>query len=152
WAVASLPHAIAYRLPRYRKSMHFLLEITRELIANRQANRAYPEDLLSLLVEGLSEEHQSLHDEVLAYILAGHDTTAHAISWSLYTLSRFPAERRRVEDELDHILDNNRMSMQDIKQLTYTRQVLDEIMRLYPPVWTMSREANEPDSIPLDDG
>jgi cytochrome P450 len=152
WAVASLPQAIAYRLPRYRKSMDFLFEITRELIANRQAGRGYPEDLLSRLVEGLSEEQQSLHDEVLAYILAGHDTTAHAISWSLYMLSRFPAERRLVEAEIGQVLDDSAMSMQHIKQLTYTRQVLDEVMRLYPPVWTMSREATGPDSIPLDDG
>ncbi len=93
-----------------------------------------------------------MYDEVLSFVLAGHDTTAHGLAWALHNLSLHPAIQRKVEDEVAQVLGNKTPNMESIKKLTYTRQVFDEVLRLYPPVWTMSREAISGDQIPLDDG
>ena len=155
WSSLTVPEAIAYNLPKYRASRRFLKKIVAALIEARRANKAYPEDLLSRLVEDFGSsgpEQKVLFDEVLSFVLAGHDTTAHGLAWALYNLSLYPSVQRKVDVEVAGILGHRVPDMEDIKKLTFTRQVFDEVLRLYPPVWTMSREAVAPDQIPLDDG
>ena len=155
WSSLSLPEIIAYNLPKYRASRKFLKSIVSELIEARRTNKAYPEDLLSRLVEDFGsspQEQKVLFDEVLSFVLAGHDTTAHGLAWALHNISLYPSVQQKVEEEVASVLSNKTPDMESIKKLTYTRQVFDEVLRLYPPVWTMSREAIADDKIPLDDG
>jgi cytochrome P450 len=155
WSGLNLPTFIAYNLPKYKAAQRFLRELVNGLIEARRASAEYPEDLLSRLVEdfgGSSAEHKLLYDEVLSFVLAGHDTTAHGLAWALYNLSLHPEIQRKVDGEVAGVLGDNVPTMESIRKLAYTKQVFDEVLRLFPPVWTMSREAIKDDFIPLDDG
>jgi cytochrome P450 len=155
WSALQLPRFIAHRLPRYKKARVFLRSIVKELIETRRQDRTYPQDLLSRLIAGFGADQaqqKALFDEVLSYVLAGHETTAHGLAWTLYNLSLYPLVLRGVENEVGRVLGRAAPDMESVKELHYTHQVLDEVFRLFPPVWTMSREAIAADSIPLDDG
>jgi len=155
WSGLTLPPFIAHRLPKYARAKKFLGEIVQGLIDARRANRAYPEDLLSRLIAHYAspgEEQSILHDEVLAFLLSGHDTTSHALCWTFYVLAHQPVHHKLMADEVSNILGDKPPSANDLKKLKYTRQIFDEVLRLYPPVWAMSREAAKDCEIPLDDG
>jgi cytochrome P450 len=81
-----------------------------------------------------------IRDEALEIFLAGHGTIALALSWTLYLIAQHPEVETRLLAELDHVLGNRCPTVQDVEQLTYTRMVLTESMRLYPPTWVMDRE------------
>lgn len=104
-------------------------------------------DLLSLLMSARDEEsggammsREQLRDEVLTIFLAGHETTASALSWTFYLLSLNPQAYQRMLDEVDSVLQGRRPTASDFGDLDYTRRVMAEAMRLYPPAWTMGRE------------
>lgn len=155
WSLLQIPKFVAYNMPRYKRAKAFMKTIVSQLIETRRTSHAYPEDLLSKLIDGFASsprEQKILFDEVQAYVLAGHETTAHGLAWALYSLSLHPLIQRRVEQEVSVALENRPPTMENLKHLPYTRQVLDEVFRLFPPVWTMSREAIFDDKIPLDEG
>jgi cytochrome P450 len=112
-----------------------------------------PEDLLSMLLqardettgEGMSDKQ--LRDEVMTIFLAGHETTANALAWTWYLLSKYPAAYRELRRELDTVLGGRPPGLDDIPRLKYTTMVIEESMRLYPPVWIFTRAAREPDVI-----
>jgi cytochrome P450 len=83
----------------------------------------------------------------MTIMLAGHETTANSLSWTLYLLSLHPGVRRRLEAELDSVLGDRPPNAQDYGRLIYTRQVLQESLRLYPPAWFIGRRAREADEI-----
>jgi cytochrome P450 len=93
-----------------------------------------------------------LRDQVISFLLAGHETTANGLAWTFYQLALHPAAQSKMSQEIDRVLDGAAPTDQALKQLVYTRQVFNEALRLSPPVWTMSREALQDDAIPLDDG
>lgn len=111
------------------------------------------DDLLSLLLHATDPEtgeHMSdaqLRDEVMTIFLAGHETTANALSWAFVQLSRHPAVAQRLKQELDTVLAGRSPTLEDLPALVYTRQVLDEVMRLYPPAWTIARSPTEDDEL-----
>jgi cytochrome P450 len=111
------------------------------------------DDLLTLLLAARDEAtgkgltHQEVRDEVVTIFQAGHETTALALSWTWYLLSQHPAVERRVHEELETVLGGRMPSFEDLGRLTYTRMVLDEAMRLYPPAHTMSRAAIGEDEV-----
>ncbi len=155
WSPLNLPQSMVLRLPKYRGALDFIRELVHELIAARQQNNAYPSDLLSRLIAtyGLSTATGlELRDQVMAFLLAGHETTAHGLAWSLYNLARHPAQDQTLQREVDMVLPLEGITLSDINKLHYTRQVFDEALRLYPPVWTLSRESLIEDTIPLDNG
>ena len=92
---------------------------------------------------------KQVRDEVMTIFIAGHETTANALTWTFYLLSQYPDVEKKLHDEIDSILgDNNNKNghiankiptPDDIPKLQYTEKVLRESMRLYPPVWTMGR-------------
>ena len=90
---------------------------------------------------------RQLRDEVMTMLLAGHETTSLALSWTFFLLSQHPAVERRLADEADHVVGDRRAAFADADRLTYTRMVLDETMRLYPPAWGFSRLAIADDRI-----
>jgi len=107
-----------------------------------------PRDLLDLLLlarddagEGLSP--QQIRDQVVTFIVAGHETVAAALTWALDLLATHPEALRRVRAEADAL--GRAPQLDDIASLPYTAAVLDETLRLYPPAWVITRRATEAD-------
>lgn len=117
------------------------------LIADRRTAAEDRGDLLSMLLLAQDEEgsggmtDEQLRDEAMTLFLAGHETTANALTWSWYLLSRHPEVEARLHAELDAVLGQRRTDAADVPRLTYTSRVLAESMRLYPPAWVLGRRA-----------
>ena len=120
------------------------------IIAERRKSGRDHGDLLSMLLlaqdtgddgDGGSMTDVQLRDEATTLFVAGHETTSNALTWSWYALSRNPEAEARMHAELDSVLGGRRPSAADLARLPYTRAVLAESMRLYPPVWGMGRRA-----------
>jgi len=90
---------------------------------------------------------QQLRDEVLTLLLAGHETTANALSWTLFLLAQHPDTAANLQSEYRHVLRGRLPQMDDLPQLPLTRMVIEESMRLYPPAWAVGRHALEADEI-----
>ena len=103
-------------------------------------------EMLHLLKERGELEPEELRDEVLTLLLAGHETTAASLTWTLMLLSRYPAARERLEEEVDEVLGGEPKA-EDVERLSWTKAVLSEAMRLYPPAWTIERDAVEADDV-----
>ena len=110
-------------------------------------------DLLARLLEARDAETghgmapREVRDQVVTIFMAGHETTALALTWTWYLLSQHPAEEAKFHAELDRVLGGREPRFEDLAELRYTRMVLEESMRLYPPAHTMSREALADDEI-----
>lgn len=155
WSFVNLPLPIVLKLPKYKKTLHFLDTLTAELIDRRKRNYAYPEDLLSRLIDchtDTAEDKKLLRDNVLSFLLAGHETTANGLAWTFYELGRHTHAREKVMHEIDDVTNGKKPDIARIKALQYTKHAFDEALRLYPPVWTMSRKTLQNDIIPLENG
>lgn len=157
WSTVNLPLWLTLKLPKYRRTMAFLEKITKDLTDRRRQNGAYPDDLLSRLIavhEDTPADRKLLRDNVLSYLLAGHETTANGLAWTFYELGRHQEIRDRVVAEVDRVLPEPQTlpDMTMVKSLDYLRQAFSEALRLYPPVWTMSRRTLADDTLPLEDG
>jgi cytochrome P450 len=82
---------------------------------------------------------RQLRDEVLTFLLAGHETTAVSLSWSWYLLSQHPEVEKRLREELCQVLGGRTPQLGDLPRLPYTDKVVKESMRLYPPAWSLAR-------------
>src|SRR5690606_23506539 len=111
------------------------------------------DDLLSMLLEARDEESgegmddRQLRDEVMTIFLAGHETTANALSWTFYLLGKHPDVARKLRAELREVLGGRAPATSDLGALRYTRMVLSESMRLYPPAWLIARAPIEDEEI-----
>jgi cytochrome P450 len=139
---------------RFRAALRALDRVVLSLIAERRRAGADRGDLLSMLLAARDEEtgegldDRQLRDEVMTLLLAGHETTAMALSWTFYLLSLHPAARRTLEQEVDATLAGGAAARaEDLPRLRYTRMVLDETLRLYPPAWVVTRSADGDDVI-----
>jgi cytochrome P450 len=150
----NLPGAgLIQRLPlpsniRFRRARARLDATIYRVIAERRKAGGDRGDLLSMLLAARDEEgdggsmtDRQLRDEVMTLFLAGHETTANALTWSFYLLSQNPAAEARLGEELDAVLGGRPPSAEDIARLRYTEQVFAESMRLYPPAWGIGRRA-----------
>jgi cytochrome P450 len=125
------------------------------LIAARRARGDHdgpPRDLLDVLLRARDERGTGLTDaevgdEVATFMLAGHETSANALGWSLALLSAYPAARERLEEELGAVLGDRDPDASDVAQLSWTRAVVAEALRLYPPAWTIERDAVADDDV-----
>jgi cytochrome P450 len=122
-----------------------------ELIAQRRAAPTGGDDLLTLLVEARDNGEQlddaEIRDQVLIFLLAGHDTTALALTFALHLLGRHPDTQRRLRDEVDDVVGDRTPTAEDFEALAYTSMVLKEAMRLYPPAWGLGRRTVAGDRI-----
>jgi cytochrome P450 len=134
----------------FRNEVHRLLEQRRARAATAEK---LPHDIVTLLIQardpetgsGLGEE--IIQDNLVTFIGAGHETTANALGWTLFLLSEFPWAYDRLAHEVDTVLNGNIPSAQDIPKLVFARMVIEEAMRLYPPVPFLSRQAIGPDRL-----
>lgn len=142
--------------PENRRAKRALAEldaVVYRAIAARRASRERPSDLLTMLMDAVDEEtgermsDLELRDEVMTIFLAGHETTANAMSWTLYLLSRNPDARARLEAEIDAELGGEPVRLEDLGRLRWTADVLSEAMRLFPPAWMIGRRAVLDDEI-----
>ena len=111
-----------------------------------------PADLLGMLLAAHDDHDQpftsaELRDEVVTLIVAGHETVASALTWTWHLLAGAPEVERRLHAEVDSVLAGRTPSLADVGSLPYTRAVLDEALRLYPPAWLVSRRASEDDEL-----
>ncbi|MCB0196328.1 MAG: cytochrome P450 [Anaerolineae bacterium] len=107
-------------------------------------------NLLSMLLaadEGASLTLEQIRDEVMTLFIAGHETTANAIVWTFYLLAQHPEVEAKLWDELEQVLSGRLPTAEDTGRLKYTRMVLSEAMRLYPPAWAVGRNAIEDDEV-----
>jgi len=121
------------------------------MIEERRRSREDKGDLLSMLLmatdtegDGTGMSDVQLRDEALTIFLAGHETTANALTWTWYLLSQHPAVEARLHAELDAALNGRIPAYDDMQSLAYTRMILAESMRLYPTAWAIGRRALEP--------
>jgi cytochrome P450 len=80
-------------------------------------------------------------------LLAGHETTATGLTWTWYLLSKYPEVRARVQAEVNAVLSGRDLTVADVAKLEYTHMVLQEVMRLYPPVWVVGRSVTDDDEL-----
>jgi cytochrome P450 len=135
------------RAQRYEQTVAGLDAIIDRLIANK---RAMPEgnDLLSALMaarddDGAALEPRELRDQLLTLYLAGHETTSHALTWTLYLLSQNPAVAEKLADEHARVLGGRLPTFEDAAALPYTDRVIKEALRLYPPAFVVPRSVRE---------
>jgi cytochrome P450 len=138
---------------RFRLAARHLRKVVLGIIAERRCQGRDHGDLLSMLLEardeqtGESMKDEQLRDEILTLILAGHETTATALSWTWYLLSDNPEVEHRLHTEVDEVLGGREASITNLPKLKYTAMVIDEAMRLYPPVWAIGRAAIADDEV-----
>jgi cytochrome P450 len=131
-----------------RRAQHYLDTLIYRLIDERRATGGETGDVLSILLcaqadDGSPMSTRQVHDEALTLLLAGHETTALALSWTWYLLAQHPDVDAAMQAELQTVLGGRLPTAADLPQLHYTRMVLSEALRLYPPAWLMTRRARE---------
>lgn len=138
--------AFAYRFRQ-------LTKLVAELIARRRAEQSEHFDFLAMLMDARDKEtgspmsERELIDEIMTLIVAGHETTASGLNWAWYLLSRNPGAEWRLHSELAAAPDLEAPGLAELERLTYTRNVVDEALRLYPPGWLLSRRTIGPDRL-----
>ena len=143
---------IPYWLPtprniRSRRAVRRLDAVVHRIIAERQRSQEDRGDLLSMLVhaqdadDGTRMTAQQLRDEVMTIFMAGHETTAVALSWTWYLLAQHPEADRGLAAELREVLADRRATVGDLPRLKYVERVVTEAMRLYPPAYGLGRQA-----------
>jgi cytochrome P450 len=149
------PLRVTLRFPlpstfRFHRALRELDAVVYRMIERRRADPAGGNDLLSLLVQAKDDETQAqmtekqLRDEVFSLLMAGHETTANALGWTLYLLSQHKDVDDRLYHEVKSVISGRaRFEPADLDRLAYGRMVLMESMRLYPPAWFIGRTALE---------
>jgi enediyne biosynthesis protein E7 len=128
-----------------------LTKVVAELLAKRRAEQAEHFDYVAMLMSARDKEtdapmsDRELIDEVMTLIVAGHETTASGLNWTWYLLSQHPEVEARLHAEIDAAPDLTAPSLAQMETLTYTQQVVNEALRLYPPGWLLSRRTIEAD-------
>ena len=118
------------------------------IINERRHNPEDRHDLLSMLLMAEDEEENDkgmtdsqVRDEVMTIFLAGHETTASSLIWTWYLLSQHPEVEEKLQSELQTVLGGRTPQFDDVPNLPYTRMVFAETLRLYPPIWILTRQA-----------
>jgi cytochrome P450 len=137
---------------RFRKARRQLQQVVDHLVKQRTADAA-GDDVVSRLIVSTQREtdpkvrEQRMRDELVTLLLAGHETTASTLSWSFHLIDRHPEVAERLRAEAVEVLGDRRPVYEDMRRLTYTTMVVQEVMRLYPPVWILPREADQADEV-----
>ncbi|WP_213451357.1 cytochrome P450 [Rhizomonospora bruguierae] len=140
------------RQRRFRRARRDLQRIVDELVARRD-DVAGRDDVLSRLILSTGAEpdsrvrRQRLRDELVTLLLAGHETTASTLGWTLYLVDGHPEVRERLHAEATGVLGDRLPVYEDLQRLRYTTMVVQEAMRMYPPVWLLPRRSKRADQV-----
>lgn len=143
-------------LPRHRRfkvALAQLEEAAFALVRKREAEGSGGDDMIARLLEAYRTEpdaalrRRRLRDEMLTILLAGHETTASTLSWAWYLIDRHPEVAEQMRDEAVQVLGDRLPGYDDLPKLRYTTMVIQEVMRLYPPVWGLTRRSLAPDVV-----
>lgn len=137
----------------FKEALRTLDAFIASVVYDRIHGGEQPDDLLGMLLQardpdtGQRMPYKQMRDELLTIFFAGHETTAQALTWTWFMLAQHPEVEEQLHAEVGRVLAGRTPTMEDAEQLVYTRQVLDETMRLYPPVWVFVRDAIGPDQM-----
>jgi cytochrome P450 len=147
---ATLKWILDNRLPtpahlRFNRDVRKIDRFVYRLIEERRASGEDTGDLLSMLLAARDEDggrmtDKQLRDELMTIFLAGHETTALALTWAWHLLAQNPEAEARLAAELDEALEGRAPTVEDLPRLRYADRVVKESMRLYPPAWAVGRE------------
>jgi cytochrome P450 len=137
---------------RFERARDRLNQTVYRMIAERRARSIDNGDLLSMLLLTRDEDEEGdsgrsgltdkqVRDEALTILLAGHETTANALTWTWYLLSQNPEAEAKLHAEIDRVLASRLPGLDDLPNLRYTEGVFAEALRLYPPAWAIGRRA-----------
>ena len=133
---------------RCTEAIEHLDEIIYGLIDERRRGGGSREDLLTMLLEAQDDEgnrarmsDKQVRDEALTLFLAGQESTANALTWTLYLISQYPEVERKMHQEITGVLGGRLPALEDLGKLSYTQRVFKEALRLYPPAWAVARRA-----------
>lgn len=138
---------------RYRRALRDLDTLVYQVIAQRERAGTDGSDLLSMLLEARDSETgeamrpKELRDEVMTTLFAANETTANALAWACFMLSTHPDVQRRMVAEIDEVLGHRTPTADDLARLPFTRMVLQETLRLFPPAWAIARVAVKDDVV-----
>jgi cytochrome P450 len=137
----------------FQRAVGTLDQVVYDIIDGRERTRAAGDDLLGMLMSARDEEtgegmsRRQLRDEVMTFLLAGHETTAVALAWTWDLLARHPEIAEQARAETIGVLGDRLPTLADLPQLPLARMVVEEAMRLYPPVWGIGRQTIAADEI-----
>lgn len=143
-------------LPSHLRIEHnrkVLDETISEIINQRKGETGKFDDLLTMLMEVEDADtrermtDKQLRDEVLTIFIAGHETTANSLAFTLYLLSKNAEAKKKMQQEIDAVIGTGEITFEKLHRLEYTTMVIKEAMRLYPPAWMIPREAAKDDVI-----
>jgi cytochrome P450 len=146
-----VPTALHREFSRGHRRME---SIIRQFIQGRRARPEPTHDILALLLTatdatGRPLNDQDIRDELMTFLLAGHETTANALTWSWFLLSQWRTVRTRLAHELATVLGDRLPTAADVPRLQYTKMIWDETLRLYPPAWLLhTRVSRSEDKLP----
>jgi cytochrome P450 len=143
---------------RFRRAVATLDRIVNRIVAERRTSGETRDDLLSMLLEARDEEtgegmtDRQLRDELITLFLAGHETTAIALTWTFHLLGQNPRAEALLHAEVDEVLGTGATAraapaFDDLERLPYARMVAEEALRLYPPAYVFSRRAAGEDQL-----
>jgi cytochrome P450 len=138
---------------RFRRALRVLDDVVLRIIESRRRTGEDCGDLLSMLLAARDEETGTgmndgqLRDEVMTFVLAGHETTAVTLAWTWYLLCRHREIEQRLRDEVAAAIGRRTPGFGDLPALRYVRMVVEESLRLYPPLWAFGRQAVAEDRI-----
>lgn len=132
---------------RFKAAIETIRQAVLTIIQERQGTDRRPNDLLTMMMEARYEDtgegmgEEQLINEMSVMVFAGHETTADALTWTLYLLDQNREARCKLEAELAAVLGGRTPNVHDLPNLPYNRMVIEEAMRLYPPAWIIPRQA-----------
>jgi cytochrome P450 len=133
---------------KYKHSIKSLNQVIYSIIESRREDKDVYDDLLGVLLtardekDGLGMSDDQLKDELMTIFLAGHETTANALSWTLYLLTQNPLVEQKLHAEIERVIGNSLIEPKHYRDLQYTQNVIWESLRLYPPAYIIGREVD----------
>ncbi|AST92513.1 cytochrome P450 [Sutcliffiella cohnii] len=133
---------------QFKNAIKKLDQVLYEIIEKRQNQGVEMEDLLGMLMaardekDGIGMTNTQLRDELMTIFLAGHETTANALSWTLYLLSQHPDKEEKLKDEISRVVLKREPQAEDFMKLPFAQNVVWESMRLFPPAYVVGREVD----------